>query len=172
MRGPRYNRPMVRTLTIVYTSPSGHTEFVVDTLVAAMAKEVPDLRIIKQRAESTEPKDLAGADVLLLACGTWNTLSIEGQLSPHMHDLLVVRAPSVNLSMVPAAAIGLGDKRYHFTAKAAERLTKYLTDNNATLLLPTLKVINEPYDQTAKVEVWAKELARTIDRLPPPPLTS
>lgn len=161
---------MVRTLTIVYTSATGHTEFVVDTLIAAVTKEVPDFRIIKQRAETTEPKDLTGADVLLLACGTWNTLSTEGQLSPYMHDLLVVRAPSVNLSKVPCAAIGLGDKRYHFKAKAAERLTQYLTDNNATLLLPTLKIIDEPFDQTAKVEAWAKELSRTISRLPPPPL--
>lgn len=157
---------MVRTLTVVYTSASGHTEFVVDTIIGVLATELPDLRIVKQRAESTEQADLEKADILLLACGTWNTLGTEGQLSPYMYDLLVVRAPKAKLAGRAAAAVGLGDERYFFTAKAAVHLSEYLKATQATVLLPTLKILNEPFDQTKKITTWGKEFARTIDALP------
>jgi hypothetical protein len=35
-------------------------------------------------AERTHPDDLLGADVVLLASGTWDVRGIEGQLNPHM----------------------------------------------------------------------------------------
>ncbi len=157
---------MTRTLTLLYSTSTGHTEFVVDTLAATVNKALPDLRIIKQRAEMSTEETLKKSDILLLACGSWNTNNVEGQLQPHMHELLTVRAADVDLRDMPAAAIGLGDDRYHFTARAAEKLTQYLTDHHAKVLLPTLKIINEPFDQTVKIEAWAKELASAIEKLP------
>ncbi len=76
---------MQRTLSIIYASTSGHTEHVIDTLIAALEKTAPDLRIIKQRAEQSTLEDLTKGDVLLLASSTWNTGNVEGQLNPHMH---------------------------------------------------------------------------------------
>lgn len=157
---------MTRTLTLLYSTSTGHTEFVVDALATELNKSLPDLRILKQRAEMSSSDDLKKSDILLLACGSWNTGNIEGQLQPHMHELLTVRAADVDLKGMPAAAIGLGDERYHFTARAAEKLTDYLTDHHAKVLLPTLKIINEPFDQTAKIEAWAKEFASSISKLP------
>ncbi len=157
---------MTRTLTLIYSTSTGHTEFVVDTLTLSLSKLIPDLRIVKQRAEMSTGEDLRKANLLLLACGSWNTNNVEGQLQPHMHELLMVRAADSELKGIPAAAIGLGDERYHFTARAAERLTEYLTGRQATLLLPTLKIINDPYDQTAKIEAWTKEFANAISKLP------
>ena len=163
---PDYNLPMNRSIAIVYATCTGHTEFVIDTLVEALLKEQPDLHISKQRAEVTKPEDLTKADILLLACGTWNTGNVEGQLNPHMHDLLMTRAAEADLTGKSAAAIGLGDERYHFTAKAAERLTDYLTSHHAAMLLPVLKIVNEPFDQTAKVLAWSKELLQKTTKMP------
>lgn len=156
----------MRSLSVIYSTASGHTEFVVDTLVHALGAAHKDLRISKQRAELSKPEDLSKADILVLACGSWNTGNIEGQLSPYMFDLLINRAADVDLQKMPAAAIGLGDERYFYTARAAEKLTEFLTDHHATILLPTLKIINEPFDQVSKIEAWCKELSTKINALP------
>ncbi len=151
---------------MIYATSTGHTEFVVDTLIAALNKSVPDLLIKKQRAETAKAEDLTKESILLLACGSWNTGNVEGQLQPYMHDLLMTRAVGVELKGMPVAAIGLGDERYHFTAKAADKLTDFLNSHGGKILLPTLKVVNEPFDQVTKVETWAKELAAAIKKLP------
>ena len=156
---------MMRTLTIVYTSTTGHTEHVIDTLCTAI-NGVKDLRINRQKAEMTKAEDLEHADILLLSCGSWNTGGAEGQLSPYMHDLLTGRASGANLKGKPCAVIGLGDERYYFTARAADLMTDYLKNKEAKLLLPTLKIINDPFGQEKKVTAWAKEFAEKIDALP------
>ena len=158
---------MIRTLTIIYASSTGHTEFVIDTLIQNLAQQ-KDIRIIKQRAETSTPENLEKADLLLLACGSWNTGGPEGQMNPWMHDLLLNKSKEVHLKGVNATAIGLGDERYHFTCRAADLLTDFLKNHGASLILPTLKIINDPYDQAAKIEVWAKELLQKIDNLPVP----
>ncbi len=158
---------MIRTLTIVYSSATGHTEFVIDAVEAAL-KGTADLRIVRQKAETTQPEDLLKGDVLLLACGSWNTGGAEGQLSPYMHDLLTGRAKDAELKGQSAAAIGLGDERYYFTARAADKLTEYLQSRGAKLLLPTLKIVNDPFDQTKKIDAWAKEFTGKINALPAP----
>ena len=156
---------MNQTLHIVYTTSTGHTEFVIDTLITCLQEASSNLHIVKQRAETTEPEDLKKNDMLLLACGSWNTGNIEGQVQPHMYTLLE-KAKEINLQGLPAAAIGLGDDRYYFTARAAEKLTDFLASHHATLLLPALKIINEPFDQKKKIEAWASELATVIAKLP------
>lgn len=157
---------MNSSISVIYSTATGHTEFVVDVLVKVLAKELPTARIIKQRAEVTQPSDLKKSDVLILACGSWNTGNTEGQLSPYMHDLLTVRAVTEDLKGVHATAIGLGDERYFYTARSAEKLTDYLKDHGASLLIPTLKIINDPFDQEKKITVWATELASMIKKIP------
>lgn len=153
---------MTKSLLIVYASTSGHTEFVVDTLMGELSKSIPTLRVTKQRAELTKPEDLTKESVLLLASSTWNTGNVEGQLNPHMHELLVVKAASVKLSSHPCAAIGLGDERYFYTAKAAERLVDFVTTHGGSLLLPPLKILNEPFEQKEKIASWAKEFVKSL----------
>lgn len=156
----------MRTIGIIYSTSTGHTEHVVDVLIETLEQELKDSRITKQRAETAKPEDLTKPDILLLACGTWNTGTTEGQLNPFMYDFLLTRAKDTDLKGLPAAAIGLGDERYYFTARAAEKLTEFLTAHKATILLPALKIVNEPYGQEAKVETWSKEFAMLIEKLP------
>jgi len=157
---------MIRTLTIIYTTGTGHTEFVIDAVIATLAISCPTVRVTKQRAEISKPEDMHKSDALLLACGSWNTNNAEGMLSPYMHDLLVVRAAKEDLNGMPTAVIGLGDDRYFFTAKAADRMIDYCATHNGKLLLPALKIINEPFEQTAKIQAWTEEFATKISILP------
>lgn len=157
---------MNRSISVIYSTATGHTEFVVDVMIKQLTADLPTARIIKQRAEVSTPEDLKKSDVLVLACGSWNTGNVEGQLSPYMHNLLTVRAVSEDLKGIYATAIGLGDERYFYTARSAEKLTDYLKDHGASLLIPTLKIINDPFDQEKKITIWASELSQKINDLP------
>ena len=146
-----------RSLHIVFASTSGHTEYVLDTLIDSL-KSTPGWDIEETMAEKTQPQDLLSGDVLLLASSTWNTGSIEGQLNPHMWVLLHDKAKTLDLAGKPCACIGLGDHRYFYTARAADQLQHYVTVHHGRLIVPTLKIVDEPYGQEEAVRVWGKKL--------------
>ena len=140
------------SLHIIYASTSGHTEHVVDTLIALLAAK--GVKIAKQRAEESAPEDLLKGDVLLLASGTWNTGGIEGQLNPHMHDFLKIRAKDIDLKEKSVAVIALGDARYRYTAKADEHLKEFVEKHHGKILGEPLKIVNEPFGQEEAVRAW------------------
>ena len=155
-----------RSLHIVFASTSGHTKYVVDALIDSLRAIAPGLKIEETAAEKAQPRDLLSGDVLLLASSTWNTGSIEGQLNPHMWLLLNDKAKSLDLAGKSCACIGLGDNRYFYTARAADRLQDYVQAHHGRLIVPTLKIINEPYGQEGAVKVWGKQLidaSKTVD---------
>ena len=147
-----------RVLHIVFASTSGHTAYVVDALIGSLKKISPDWAIEETRAEKTQPQDLLSGDVLLLASATWNTGGIEGQLNPHMWVLLHDKARTLDLAGKPCACIGLGDHRYFYTARAADHLQNYVEAHHGRLVVPTLKIIDEPYGQEEAVRLWGKQL--------------
>jgi flavodoxin len=112
----------------------------------------------KTMAEKTQPQDLLRGDILLLAAATWNTGGTEGQLNPHMWVLLLDKAKNLDLALKPCACVGLGDHRYFYTARAADLLEHYVKAHHGRLVLPTLKIIDEPYGQEQTVRLWAKQL--------------
>ncbi len=148
----------VPSLHIVYASTSGHTEYVMDTLIAELQALAPSVEIEKQRAELASADDLKRGDVLLLASSTWNTGNVEGQLNPHMYALLLDRAKDVSLSSKGVALVALGDERYFYRANAAVHFEKFAATHQGRTILPTLKIINEPYGQEEAIRAWAKEL--------------
>ena len=154
--GPHFNQR--RALHIVFASTSGHTEYVVDALVDSLKSIAPGWEIEAAVAEKTQPQELLSGDVLVLASGTWNTGGIEGQLNPHMSVLLYDKAKTLDLAGKPCACIGLGDHRYFYTARAADRLQHYVEAHHGRLIVPTLKIIDEPYGQEEAVRVWGKQL--------------
>jgi hypothetical protein len=83
---------------------------------------------------------------------------IEGQLNPHMWALLQDKAKTLDLAGKPCACIGLGDHRYFYTARAADHLQQYVTAHHGRLIVPALKIIDEPYGQEEAVRVWGKQL--------------
>jgi flavodoxin I len=147
-----------RSLHIVFASTSGHTEYVVDALIDSLKSITPGWEIEETMAEKTQPQNLLGGDVLLLASSTWNTGGIEGQLNPHMWVLLNDKAKALDLAGKPCACIGLGDHRYFYTARAADHLQDYVKAHQGRLIVPTLKIVDEPYGQEEAVRVWGKQL--------------
>jgi len=162
-RVPNFTRSWF--LHIVFASTSGHTEYVVDALIDSLKDIAPGWEIEETMAETTQPQDLLRGDVLLLASATWNTGSIEGQLNPYMSVLLQDKAKNLDLASKPCAAIGLGDDRYFYTARAADHLEHYVTTHHGRLILPTLKIINEPYGQEETVRGWGKQLVDVLKQI-------
>jgi flavodoxin I len=148
-----------RAFHIVFASTSGHTEYVVEALIDSLRSITPGWEIEQTMAEQAQPQDLLDGDVLVLASATWNTGGIEGQLNPHMWVLLHDKAKTLDLAGKPCACIGLGDHRYFYTARAADHLQHYVKAHHGRLIVPTLKIINEPYGQEEAVGVWSRQLA-------------
>ena len=151
-----------RFLHVVFASTSGHTEYVVEALIDSLKTIAPGWEIDETLAEKAQPQDLLTGDVLLLASATWNTGGIEGQLNPHMWVLLHDKAKTLALAGKPCACIGLGDHRYFYTARAADHLQNYVEAHHGRLVVPTLKIIDEPYGQEEAVRVWGKRLVDVL----------
>jgi flavodoxin I len=149
-------------LHIVFASTSGHTEYVAEALIDSLRSIAPGWEIEETMAEKAQPQDLLSGDVLLLASATWNTGGIEGQLNPHMSVLLHDKAKTLDFAGKPCACIGLGDHRYFYTARAADHLQHYVNDHHGRLIVPTLKIIDEPYGQEEAVRVWGKRLVDVL----------
>ena len=147
-----------RFLHVVFASTSGHTEYVVDALVDSLKSITPGWEIEETMAEKAQPQDLLSGDVLLLASATWNTGGSEGQLNPHMWVLLHDKAKTLDLAGKPCACIGLGDHRYFYTARAVDHLQHYVKAHHGRLIVPALKIVDEPYGQEETVRVWGKQL--------------
>jgi flavodoxin I len=152
-----------RVLHIVFASTSGHTAYVVEALTDSL-KSTPGWEIEETMAEKTQPQDLLSGDVLLLASATWNTGGTEGQLNPHMWALLEDKAKTLDLAGKPCACIGLGDHRYFYTARAADHLQHYVDAHHGRLIVPTLKIINEPYGQEEAVREWGRQLVNALQQ--------
>jgi flavodoxin I len=151
-----------RTLHIVFASTSGHTEYVVEALIGSLKSTTPGWEIEETMAEKAQPQDLLSGDVLLLASATWNTGSVEGQLNPYMWGLLHDKAKTLDLAGKPCACIGLGDHRYFYTARAADHLEHYVKGHRGRLIVPTLRIVDEPYGQEEAVRVWGEQLVDAL----------
>lgn len=152
-------------VSFIYASTAGHTEYVATDLAERLREAGADVTLT--RAERAGPTELAAGDILLLACGTWNTGGIEGQLNPHMQALLQGRGAGAELKGKPCLAIGLGDRRYRYTANAAVLLEQWCTTHGATMLLPALKIVDEPYDRLDEVlKPWLDQLLGKLRAFP------
>lgn len=153
---------MIRSVHIVYASTSGHTEYVVDALAAALALSEPSLSVERRRAELTASRHLLLGDLLILASGTWNTGGSEGSLNPHMHELLLERARDADLSGRAMTCISLGDERYYYRTRCTEHFLRFQREHGAVLFFPPLILLNEPYGQEEKIRRWADKLLGRI----------
>ncbi len=149
---------MAQSLHIIYASTSGHTEFVVQTLVDHLAAKAPHLNVEVQRAEAAKPEDLQRGDVLLFASGSWNTGGIEGQMNPYMHRFLHDQCGAVQLGGKKVLIIALGDERYRYLCNSGHHLRQFVMNHGGEQLGHMLKVVNEPYGQEALVQAWGDEI--------------
>jgi flavodoxin I len=153
---------------MIFASTSGHTEYVMDALLDFLRREAPGWRTEATRVERAQPQDLFRADILLLASGTWNTGSVEGQLNPYMQELLEHKAKHLDLAGKACACVGLGDHRYFYEARSADLLSNYIEVHHGQLLLPPLRIIDEPYGQEQTVGMWARQLVKSSQHVEVP----
>jgi flavodoxin I len=157
-----------RSLQIVFASTSGHTEYVIEALLDSLHSTASGWQTEATRVEKAQPQDLLRGDILLLASATWNTGSVEGQLNPYMQDLIQKKAKDLDLTGKACACIGLGDHRYFYEARAADLLDNYVEVHHGRLLLPTLRIIDEPYGQEQAVEEWAQRMVNASQHVGEP----
>jgi flavodoxin len=151
------------SLTAIIATTSGHTEFVLDTVLRYWKERMPNLTVRTVRAELATADDLLRCDVLLLGSGTWNTGGVEGQLNPHMHELLFERVEGIDLQKKPVLLLSLGDDRYYFTTRCTERFMQFIKKANGTSLATPLIILNEPYDKVEKMQKWAEAVMRKFE---------
>ena len=145
---------------IIFTTSTGNTEHVIGVLRKLF--DVKGVPITTQRAEEAQPDDLLKADVLILACGTWNTGGFEGQLHIRMDALLNGRAKDIDLKGKQVGLIALGDERYYFTGRSTEHLVQFVMNHNGKVLGSPLLIINDPIGQEEKVVKWGDKLLHVL----------
>ncbi|OGJ57173.1 hypothetical protein A3H22_03545 [Candidatus Peribacteria bacterium RIFCSPLOWO2_12_FULL_55_15] len=153
------------TVTILYASTSGHTEYVTQLLEECWHDE-KSLAVRRIRAEVARSDDLLGSDILVLASGTWNAGGQEGHLNLHMHEFLFDRAKNADLQGTMVAIIALGDDRYFYTCRAGEHLRRFVQTHGGEVMEPALLIVNEPYGQEEKIRLWSNKLQKAL--LAPP----
>jgi len=151
----------LKSVHIIYASTSGHTEYVAQLLTAALRDKLGQ-QVSCTRAEESQLRSLTECNVLVLAAATWNTGGVEGQLNPHMAELLDHRASNADLYGKACACVALGDDRYYYTARAADHLERYVVSHGGYFAVPVLKLINEPYGQEDIVRRWASALTHVV----------
>jgi flavodoxin len=82
-----------------------------------------------------------------------------------MWVLLQDKAKTLDLAGKPCACIGLGDHRYFYTARAADHLQHYVKVHHGRLIVPTLKITDEPYGQEETVTVWGRQLVEASKQI-------
>lgn len=151
------------SIHIIYASTSGHTEYVVDTLIDYLKEKAPQIEVERQRVELTKPEDLLRGDLVILGSGTWNFGGIEGQLNEYMHRFLFERAKDIDLTGRKIAFISLGDDRYYYTTRCTEKFMWFLKASHAKAGLMPLIVVNEPYGQEERVMKWGDKLIKLFE---------
>jgi flavodoxin I len=142
-------------LLVVYSSTSGHTEYVINVLVEHLQGKKAPIEIQVRHVEQTKPEQLLDCDYLLLASSTWDPT--EGLLPPDFRAFTKA-AKDIDLGGKPTCVIGLGDSRYRNTCRATAHLMQFAREHGGKNLLPPLPIVNEPYDQNAAVEKWGEKL--------------
>ncbi len=159
----RLQSEFMASIRIIFGSTSGHTEHVAEEVAAHVRRMKPKGIVTVQRAETAAAEDLVRDDHLVLAASTWNTGNVEGQLNPHMHQLLTDIARGVNLAGRLVGVIGLGDERYYYKCRAADLMEAFVLSHGGHVIQPVLRIINEPFGQEETVRAWAEHLLAQLD---------
>lgn len=154
------------SIHIIYASTSGHTEYVVDTLIKFLKEKAPQITVERQRVELAKPEDLMCGDLVILGSGTWNFQGVEGQLNEYMHRYLFERAKDIDLTGKQVAFISLGDDRYYYTTRCTEKFMWFLKASHAKMALIPLIVVNEPYGQEERIMRWGEKIIKLFEQVP------
>lgn len=146
------------SVLFVYGSTGGNTEMVVEKVAEILATKKH--KIVLQRAERTNPKDLLKYDVIVLASPTYG----HGLLQEHMLAF-TKKLKEIDLKGKKCAVIGLGDPKYEaqYHIESAATLEKLLTGLGGKILLPALRISRTPVIHLkGLIPYWADQFIKTL----------
>jgi len=148
----------MKSVLFIYGSTGGNTEMVVEKVAELL--EAKKHKVVLQRAEMSQPKDVLGCDVLILASPTYG----HGLLQEYMRKF-IKGLKEIDLKGKPCAVIGLGDPKYEaqYHIESATTLEKVLTDHGGKILLPALRISRTPVMHLkGLIPNWTKQLLKAL----------
>lgn len=146
------------SVLFVYGSTGGNTEMAVEKVAELL--QAKKHKVVLQRAERTDPKDLLKYDVIVLASPTYG----HGLLQEHMAKF-VKGLKEIDLKGKQCAVIGLGDPKYEaqYHIESAAKLEKLLEDHGGKILLPALRISRTPVMHLkGLIPYWAGQLLNKL----------
>lgn len=144
----------MKSVLFIYGSTGGNTEMVVDNLAELL--KTKKHKVIVQRAEMSNPKDLLKYDVVILASPTYG----HGLLQDHMLTF-TKKLKEIDLKGKACAVIGVGDPKYEaqYHIESATTLEKVLSEQGGKLLLPALRISGSPVRHlNGFIPHWGKKI--------------
>lgn len=117
-------------------------------------------KVVSQRAENSNPKDLLKFDICILASPTYGHGSLEGYMAKFVKKL-----KDVDLKGKACAVIGLGDPKYEaqYHIESASILEDILTKIGGKILLPALRISRTPVMHLkGLIPFWTDKLVELI----------
>lgn len=150
---------MLKKILIVFSTVSGNTEIVVDTVTDLLIKK--GFAVTKKRVEKTSAKEVYDFDLTILASPTYNQGTLEDNFKTFTKEFN--KQDFKNQKFV---AIGLGDTKYYseYLTEAATLLEDLIQTNGGEILLPALRIGTNPVKMLDKlVPKWVDKLLTKIN---------
>ncbi len=123
-------------ILIAFASMSGNTEDIADVLKSHLTD---DHEVTIEEIDDVEPADLLDYDAVLLGSYTWNDGDLPYEVEDFHEDL-----GDVDLTGLPVAVFGSGDRIYPMFCEAVHTLEKQLKESGATLVSEGLTIEMNP----------------------------
>ncbi|MBL4694626.1 flavodoxin family protein [Candidatus Gracilibacteria bacterium] len=136
---------------IVYGSCSGNTQMVCEKIAETLAAK-HEVKLFK--AMATEPEDLKGFDVLIMAAPTYG----HGEMEMYM-ERLMIKMKDFDLKGAKCAIIALGDPKYEedYHLETAKMLKDWLKAKGAEILGMPLRVSKSPVPHLdGYIKMWGE----------------
>ncbi len=129
----------MKSILFIYGSTGGNTEMVVEFIASALKKK--KFKVVIQRAEKSNPKDLLKYDMCVLASPTYGHGLLEGYMARFIKGL-----KEIDLKGKSCAVIGLGDPKYEaqYHIESAPILEDALVKIGGKIILSALRVSGTP----------------------------
>lgn len=142
----------------IFGSTSGNTEMVVKAVAESVERKGHQVTV--KRAELSEPKELLGQDLCVLASPTYG----HGLMQYHM-VAFAKGMEGLDLNGRSCAVIGLGDDKYdaYYNVESASLLEEVIRKANGKLALRSLRINKSPVPHLeGKIKKWAEKLTEVI----------
>ena len=144
-------------ILIVYGSTTGNTH----TVAEMIAERLSDHDCVVSSASDIDtPLDFDEYDVVLFGSSTWG----DGDMQESMQPIVEAFTPEVCANL-PTAVFGCCDSAFPSFGRAVDVLTQKLHENEAEVLIPSLKIDGFPQDQEPRIQEWIDSLIASFKTL-------